>query len=296
MYLKTLTRLQLNETINISFTISFSGKDVELSCCARVAWTNYEDSELKLDYPPGVGLEFNDLPEDDLKHLSKFILNYDENKKMNMVCAWCGKYLGTRKGPNGKTGHGICGNCREEYFQSNLLFYRDFTNIQSGLVAMKNLIYKALFGALLCLFFLAPDLEAKIYKWVDDKETVHFSDKPQSGDAKEIKVKSTGISVTGNKEETDSTQAQNVPETPPKNTKNKTPDPDIYQKPKQITEADYRISSNVGKMGADAIRISGRITSGPRCENLAVEATAQTDTGLSATIRIVLRSQGHLVL
>ena len=53
---------------------------------------------------------------------------------------------------------------------------------------------------------------------------------------------------------------------------------------KTITEADYRISSGVGKLGADIISISGRISSGPRCKDMTVTATATNDNGLSGTI------------
>ena len=53
---------------------------------------------------------------------------------------------------------------------------------------------------------------------------------------------------------------------------------------KDITEADYRISSSVGKLGADIMSISGRISSGPRCKDMSVTATATNDNGLKATI------------
>ena len=53
---------------------------------------------------------------------------------------------------------------------------------------------------------------------------------------------------------------------------------------KVITEADYRISSSVGKLGADIMSISGRISSGPRCKDMSVTATATNDNGLKATI------------
>ena len=51
-----------------------------------------------------------------------------------------------------------------------------------------------------------------------------------------------------------------------------------------ITEEDYRISSNVGKLGADIISISVRIILGPRCKDPSVTATATNNNGLKATI------------
>jgi hypothetical protein len=116
MYLKTKYILDSDETITLSFSIPFNERVIAITCKARVAWTNYEHDKLKLDYPPGVGLEFLDLLNKDFSTLSKFIDSYDEHKKMNMICSWCGKHLGMRKGPYGKTSHGICGQCKEKHF------------------------------------------------------------------------------------------------------------------------------------------------------------------------------------
>lgn len=35
--------------------------------------------------------------------------------KLKVVCAWCGKELGEKEGPEGIT-HGICDNCLLRYF------------------------------------------------------------------------------------------------------------------------------------------------------------------------------------
>ena len=43
---------------------------------------------------------------------------------------------------------------------------------------------------------------------------------------------------------------------------------------KTITEADYKISTTIGTLGADLISISGRIGSGPKCYDMSVIATA----------------------
>ena len=48
---------------------------------------------------------------------------------------------------------------------------------------------------LAALVLLATAVHAKIYKWVDENGSIHFSDKPYSQDAKEVKVKRTGIVV-----------------------------------------------------------------------------------------------------
>ena len=48
-----------------------------------------------------------------LDSLEKFIDSYEEEKRMNVVCAWCGGSLGQRKGPFGKTSHGVCEQCHK---------------------------------------------------------------------------------------------------------------------------------------------------------------------------------------
>lgn len=116
MYLTTSSRFTVDEHVDISFIFPYENRDIVINCSTRVAWTNYEDYRQKRDYPPGVGLEFTGLSRQLSQYLAVYIYTYDENKKMNMVCAWCGKKLGFRKGPYGKTSHGICGDCRDKHF------------------------------------------------------------------------------------------------------------------------------------------------------------------------------------
>lgn len=119
---------------------------------------------------------------------------------------------------------------------------------------------------------------AEIYRWVDKKGTVHFSDKPVSKEAEVIRVPRTGIQVEGLPEKplVESSPSDPVPQARPESSQ--------ADQPRPISEEDYRISSNVGKVGADVISISGRISAGPRCDELVVTATAVNDNGLRATI------------
>jgi len=126
--------------------------------------------------------------------------------------------------------------------------------------------------------FLPSTALSKIYKWVDESGTVHFSDKPYSDQAQEITVKGTGINVH---------QDPRLAEDKPIEIEKTAPSPASQGKtapPKRISEKDYRISANVGELGGDAVQISGRVSSGPRCEKMTVKATAASDTGLRATI------------
>ena len=115
------------------------------------------------------------------------------------------------------------------------------------------------------VFFLlvTHNVNAKIYKWVDENGTVHFSDKPYSEDAEEVNVKRTGIRITGNDASAKSPPEQKKSAADQKSQNISSPEGPSGKKENVISEKDYRITSNVGKIGADAIRIAGRINSGP---------------------------------
>ena len=134
------------------------------------------------------------------------------------------------------------------------------------------------------LVLLSATANAKIYTWVDENGSVHFSDEPYSQDAKEVNVRGTGISVQKSEAVLN---AEKVHEQERQKEATKTKSDAAKDKPaeeKVFTEEDYRISSSVGKLGADIMSISGRISSGPRCKNMSVTATATNDNGLKASI------------
>lgn len=114
LYLSSRYPFDTDEKLLLSFAIPKPGQDLAISCHARVAWTNTDTDRRKIEYPPGAGLQFLDLSGTDRTALARFINAYDTNKKMDVVCAWCGAHLGLRKGPLGKTSHGICVQCREK--------------------------------------------------------------------------------------------------------------------------------------------------------------------------------------
>ena len=152
------------------------------------------------------------------------------------------------------------------------------------------------------LVIFASATQAKIYRWVDKNGSVHFSDKPYSEQAEEIIILETGIEL----DETSDTEEVEQPATtePPAEASHSTAkQPSASQadtskqtavqkepvEDKTITEADYKISTTIGKLGADLISISGRIGSGPKCYNLTVIATATNENGLTATIKDQVR-------
>ena len=144
--------------------------------------------------------------------------------------------------------------------------------------------------SLAALVLLATAVHSKTYKWVDENGSIHFSDKPYSQDAKEVQVQGTGISVQKSEsvlkaEKAREEERQEEMRRHKEATKTKADaTKDKSDSKKVITEADYRISSGVGKLGSDIISISGRISSGPRCNDMTVTAIAINDNGLSGTI------------
>lgn len=153
---------------------------------------------------------------------------------------------------------------------------------------------------LLVIFVSAA--QAKIYRWVDKNGTVHFSDKPYSEEAEEIIVVETGIDLEEAPDTEEAKQpaateppaekSQSTLKQPSANQADMTTKAAVKEEPVEdnvITEADYKISTTIGKLGADLISISGRIGSGPRCYDMTVIATATNDNGLTATIKDQVR-------
>jgi uncharacterized protein (TIGR02266 family) len=64
--------------------IKFKLPDVEtaISCKARVAWTNEGDAPKKPSFPPGMGIQFLDLTQDDMHAIRMFV---DRNE---LVAIW----------------------------------------------------------------------------------------------------------------------------------------------------------------------------------------------------------------
>jgi len=146
------------------------------------------------------------------------------------------------------------------------------------------------------LVLFASMAQAKIYRWVDKNGTTHFSDKPYSENAQEIIIDETGIemdeaSLDGEQEHpTATTPVSEKPLQQPAEKDNATrEDEEEQQEDKTITEDDYKISTSIGKLGADIISISGRIGSGPKCYDMSVLATATNDNGLTAVIKDQVR-------
>jgi len=75
LYLQTEYPLVVDDVLMLIFSLPGQGKSV--SCKARVAWSNSESDSRKQELPPGVGLQFVDLPLEDLMLISTFIEKYE---------------------------------------------------------------------------------------------------------------------------------------------------------------------------------------------------------------------------
>lgn len=71
LYLKTDFPLPVDENLTIRFTLPDHKGMV--SCKARVAWVNAKDKPRKPSLPPGMGIQFVDLPLEDMKAIRRFM-------------------------------------------------------------------------------------------------------------------------------------------------------------------------------------------------------------------------------
>lgn len=71
LYLKTELPLTINEHISLIFHVPYRTDPV--TCNAKVAWTNPAIGKRKPELPPGVGVEFIDLTQEELSSISYFI-------------------------------------------------------------------------------------------------------------------------------------------------------------------------------------------------------------------------------
>ena len=143
----------------------------------------------------------------------------------------------------------------------------------------------------LLLVMITATIQAKIYRWVDENGSVHFSDKPYSEKAEEIVIKETGIELDEKPVAATEETSSKAPATtwePPAAKKKEVVETEPEKK-KIITEEDYKINSTIGKLGNDLISISGRIGNGPKCYDMSVTANASNENGLSVTIRDQIR-------
>lgn len=75
LYLQTETPFKVDDKLILHFKLPEMKKIV--TCNARVAWTNPADRPRKPELPAGIGVQFTNLPLDDLKSIRRF-LEYNE--------------------------------------------------------------------------------------------------------------------------------------------------------------------------------------------------------------------------
>lgn len=71
-FLTTDYPFDVDDSITVKFSIP--GKEEKtVSCKARVTWVNNGTNQCKPEYPPGAGLQFVDLAEEDLQSMASFL-------------------------------------------------------------------------------------------------------------------------------------------------------------------------------------------------------------------------------
>jgi Tfp pilus assembly protein PilZ len=72
IFLVTTCPFDVDDNVKLKLFIPGQEKTI-VSCVARVAWINHENSPPKPEYPAGVGLQFVDLTPEDLKTIVAFL-------------------------------------------------------------------------------------------------------------------------------------------------------------------------------------------------------------------------------
>lgn len=71
LYLKTDFPLLVGETLTLIFSLPDQNKSI--SCKAKITWVNDPDNPLKPEFPPGVGVRFDNLPAEAFMTISRFV-------------------------------------------------------------------------------------------------------------------------------------------------------------------------------------------------------------------------------
>ncbi len=71
LFLKTETELETGEDLTVHFYLPHEGR--VFHCDARVAWVNSKEAPEKPELPPGVGVQFINMPLDSIKAIRSFM-------------------------------------------------------------------------------------------------------------------------------------------------------------------------------------------------------------------------------
>ena len=126
---------------------------------------------------------------------------------------------------------------------------------------------------------------ATIYKWIDEKGGVHFSDRPQSAQSEAIAVgKVQTVSMVGTK----SRPAGSLGTLP-----YATGTPPGGHRERRISAEDYHFISYASQRG-DYVVFSGRVEFGPSCNQLQLLVQGKSNHGQSVTGRTVVENAGSV--
>ena len=63
--------MEIDENLTLRFTLP--DEKGMVSCKARVAWVNQKEKPRKPELPPGMGIQFVELPLEDMKSIRRFL-------------------------------------------------------------------------------------------------------------------------------------------------------------------------------------------------------------------------------
>lgn len=137
---------------------------------------------------------------------------------------------------------------------------------------------------------------AATYTWVDEKGTVHFSDRPRSPDAQIVREPSPSAIMPGNSSPVPSRQtpsASVAEQYRALSVSPQAPAPSNVRRSAVITADDYEIRVTAKQLG-DEVIFSGRISNGPPCEQLVITLGAHSTEGRQVRTSTVVNMTGVL--
>jgi len=125
------------------------------------------------------------------------------------------------------------------------------------------------------------------YKWVDEKGTIHFSDRPMSAKSEQIEVRPIDTYEFPQAQSVYVAQVNRAPQTATEVRQ---------QRPasrRPISAADYKFFNNTFQTGSDLI-LSGRISGGPECKALHLTIWAESNKGKRVCANTVVEGAGGM--
>lgn len=153
---------------------------------------------------------------------------------------------------------------------------------------------KYILGIFITIFTTSSFVFAATYSWVDEKGTIHFSDRPRNPNAQIVReTKPSAIMpVTPSPAPSQRTTSPNGTEqSRARSVAPQSPATPNIRRPVVITADDYKIRVTAKQLG-DEVVFSGRISDGPSCERLVITLGAHSTEGRQVRTSTVVNMTG----